>query len=125
MGSLVPIIAVPILFTTAVAAYNAFTSSQQQFRDTLEAVASLKTGQVDALVQSVRADLNSISKGTQGAPSIMHVLQKSAATTAVSLECIAGLHPDPRFHLGQHPDMDYEEVLVLDTRALSSCPRTC
>ena len=50
VGSLVPIIAVPILFTTAIAAYNAFTSSQQQFQATLEAVASLKSGQVEELV---------------------------------------------------------------------------
>ena len=57
VGSLVPIIAVPIVFTTAIAAYNGYTSSQQQFQDTLQAVTSLKAGQMQRLVQTSVTDL--------------------------------------------------------------------
>jgi GAF domain-containing protein/HAMP domain-containing protein len=116
VGSLVPIIAVPIVFTTAIAAYNAFTSSQQQFQDTLEAVASLKAGQVEGLVNEAVGDLNSISSGAAGAPSIMEVLQRGGANDDQVRLFTSLASTQIRDFMTQHPSVNYEEVLVINTK---------
>ncbi len=116
VGSLVPIIAVPILFTTVIAAYNAFTSSQQQFEDTLEAVASLKAGQVQELVQEAVTDLKSISDGPRGAPSIMQVLRRLGSNDEQFRLNASLAATQIRDFITLHPSIDYEEVLVLDAQ---------
>jgi len=116
IGSLVPIIAVPILFTTSIAAFNAFTSSQQQFHNSLEAVSSLKRGQLNAIVQAVFSDLSSIQEGSQGAPNIMHVLQRQGAADDEFRLNASLAATQIRNVIVMHPAGDYEEVLVLDTR---------
>jgi len=114
-GTLVPIIAVPILFTTSIAAYNALTTSQQQFRNSLEAVSSLKLGQLNAIVQAVFADLSSVQRGSQEAPSIMHVLQNLGASDDAYRLNASLAATQIRNVIVMHPSSDYEEVLVLDT----------
>jgi GAF domain-containing protein/HAMP domain-containing protein len=114
-GSLVPIIAVPILFTSAIAAYNALTTSQQQFRSSLEAVASLKSGQLATIVQTIVSDLSSIQEGTQAAPSIMHVLSNPGASDDAYRLNASLAATQIRDFITRHPATDYQEVLVLDT----------
>lgn len=114
VGTLVPIIAVPILLTTTIAAYNAFTTSQQQFVNTLQAVSSLKRSQLDTLARGLFQDISTIQEGSQGAPSILYVLRHpgqddaqyrlSASTAATQIRNVIVLHPSS----------DYDEVLVID-----------
>ncbi|MFH1186236.1 MAG: GAF domain-containing protein [Chloroflexota bacterium] len=113
--SLVPIIAVPILFTTTISAYNALTTSQQQFRNSLEAVSSLKRGQLNAVVQAVFTDLGSIQQGSEQAPSIMHILQRPGAADEDYRLNASVAASQIRNVIVMHPAGDYEEVLVLDT----------
>jgi GAF domain-containing protein/HAMP domain-containing protein len=116
VGSLVPIIAVPVLLTTLIAAYNAFLSSQQQFQNTLEAVASLKAGQLETVAQTAITDLNSIAEGARGAPSIMQVLQR-LGTNDEEFRLNSSLAATQiRDFISRHPGLDYDEILVLDTK---------
>ncbi len=71
--SFIFIIAVPILFTTAISAFNAFTNSQNQFSDTLQAISSLKQDQVDTLLQQVLAQLSTMQQGS-GQSSLLYIL---------------------------------------------------
>jgi GAF domain-containing protein/HAMP domain-containing protein len=114
MGTLVPIIAVPILFTTAIAAFNSLTSSQQQFQDSLQAVSSLKRGQMDAITQAVFADLGSMQEGSQEAPSIMHVLQRIGASDDEYRLNASLAATQLRNIIVMHPTSDYDEVMILD-----------
>lgn len=114
VGSLVPIIAVPILFTTSVSAYNALTTNQQQMGDTLQAVTSLKRGQLDTFVGTVFTELGAIQQGSAEASSIMHVLNRgtdSDETFRLNASVAATLI---RNVISLHPASDYDEVLVLD-----------
>jgi GAF domain-containing protein/HAMP domain-containing protein len=115
VGTLVPIIAVPILFTTSIAAFNALSSSQQQFRNSLEAVSSLKRGQLNTIIEAVFSDLSSIQQGSQEAPSIMHVLQNPGSLDDDYRLNSSIAATQIRNVIVMHPTSDYEEVLILDT----------
>jgi len=58
--SFILIITVPILFITAVSVFNAFTNSQNQFRDTMQAISSLKQDEVDSTIQRASIDLSTL-----------------------------------------------------------------
>jgi GAF domain-containing protein/HAMP domain-containing protein len=114
VGSLVPIIAVPILFTTAIAAYNAFSSGRQQFEDTLEAVTTLKSGQLEDLIQRVVADLGEIAEVPAGTPNVVIVLENPGANDEQSRVIASLAATQIRDFIPQHAGTDYEEILILD-----------
>jgi GAF domain-containing protein/HAMP domain-containing protein len=116
VGTLLPILAVPILFTTVIAALNAFTTSQEQFRNSLEAVSSLKRGQLSDIVREVFSDLSSIQQGGQDAPSIMSLLQRPGANDEEYRLNASLASSQIRNVIVTHPASNYEEVLVLDTK---------
>jgi GAF domain-containing protein/HAMP domain-containing protein len=58
--SFIFIITIPILFITAISVFNAFTNSQNQFRDTFQAISSLKQDELDATVQRASIDLSTL-----------------------------------------------------------------
>jgi GAF domain-containing protein/HAMP domain-containing protein len=112
--SLVPIIAIPILFTTSVAAFNALSTNQQQLRDTLQAVSSLKRGQLDTLVQTVFTELGSVQNRSGEVTSILHVLDRQGESEEDYRLNASIAATEIRNVITLHPASDYEEVLVLD-----------
>ncbi len=74
--SFIFIIAVPVLFITVISVFNAFTNSQNQFRDTLQAISSLKQDEVDATIQRAFIDLSTLQiHYGLNQPSILYVVQ--------------------------------------------------
>ncbi|MFN2119665.1 MAG: hypothetical protein ACK2T0_04695 [Anaerolineales bacterium] len=114
VGSLLPIIAIPIIFTTSVSAFSAVTSNQQQLGDTLQAVASLKRGQLDTITQTILSELASIQNQTGEVTSIQHVLDRTGETDETYRLNASIAATQLRNVIVAHPASDYEEVLVLD-----------
>ena len=112
--SLLPIIAIPILFTTSVAAFSALSTNQQQLRGTLQAVASLKRGQLDGVVQSVFTELSSIQNASGEVTSILHVLDRQGESEEDYRLNASIAATQMRNVITLHPASDYEEVLVLN-----------
>ena len=113
--SFVLIITVPVFVTTAVSAITGLSNSQSQFADSMQAVASLKQGQIDSVVQSMTVELSSLQNGSGPASSILHVLDRGDLNDV-----------DYRLHqsvastllrdvIVRHPASQYQEILVLDT----------
>jgi len=114
VGSLLPIIAIPIVFTTSVAAFSAVSSNQKQLGDTLQAVASLKRGQLDTITQTIFGELASIQNQSGEVTSIQHVLDRTGETDETYRLNASVAATQLRNVIVAHPASDYEEVLVLD-----------
>lgn len=71
--SFIIIITVPIIFTTGISVFNAFTNSENQFADTLQAISSLKQDQMDAVVQAILLEVSTIQQGS-GQASILYII---------------------------------------------------
>ncbi len=123
--SFILIITVPVLFITAVSVFNAFTNSQNQFRDTMQAISSLKQDEVDALVQRATIDLSTLQY--QVGPTQANILyivdhqgENDQLYQANNSQAILNLQ-----NYLSSVQYRYEEVLVLDLTGkvlLSSYP---
>jgi GAF domain-containing protein/HAMP domain-containing protein len=114
VGSLVPIIAVPILFMAAISAYSALTSSQKQVSDTLQAVSSLRRDQVDVVTRTIFTELRSLQEGFGQGASIMHVLNRQAESEEDYRMNASVASTQVRDMIANHPASQYEEVFVMD-----------
>jgi GAF domain-containing protein/HAMP domain-containing protein len=113
-GSLLPIIAIPIIFTTSVSAVSAVTSNQNQLGDTLQAVASLKRGQLDTITHTILGELATIQNRSGEMTSIQNVLDRAGETDETYRLNASVAATQIRNVIVAHPASDYEEVLVLD-----------
>ncbi len=77
------IMAVPVIFTTAISAVTATTNSQVQLRDTLQAMSSLRRLQIDTIVQSIAEEMSPLQQGLNRGRPILHTLNPGAATISV------------------------------------------
>jgi GAF domain-containing protein/HAMP domain-containing protein len=114
VGSLVPIVAIPILFTTSISAFNALTTNQQQFGSTLQAVSSLRKGQLDALQHTVYLELAPLQDGATTASSIVHVIDRQNQSDEEYRLNSSIAATQIRDFIVTHPTSDYEEVMVMD-----------
>lgn len=108
------IMAVPVLFTTGIAAITASTNSQSQFRDSLQAVASLKLDQIDATLQTVQREMSPLQDGSGRAASLVGVLDPASQTPANYSLNVAQARTLLHSLTAQYPASQYEEILVLD-----------
>ncbi|MGE5073698.1 MAG: GAF domain-containing protein, partial [Anaerolineae bacterium] len=108
------IMAVPVLFTTGVAAITAYSNSQAQFRDSLQAVSTLRRVQIDTIVQPIGAELSGLQSGGGRARSILNTLYPGAGSLeayAQNKQAAATLLWN---QITQYPNTNYEELLVLN-----------
>jgi len=123
--SFVFIITIPIIFITTISVYNAFTNSQNQFRDTLQAISSLKQDELDATIQRALIDMRTVQYqyGSNQA-SILYVVEHPGDNDELYQT------NNSRASLGLQDFLNsvqyrYEEALVLDSTGkvlLSSYP---
>ena len=71
--SFIIIITVPIIFTTGISVFNAFTNSENQFADTLQAISSLKQDQMDTVIQGILLELSTMQQGS-GQASVLYII---------------------------------------------------
>ncbi len=111
--SFIFIITVPILFTTAISVFNAFTNSQNQLTDTLQAISSLKQDQVNTILQQVLTSLSTMQQGSSQT-SILYILDHPGANDELyQMNSSLASTRIRDFMAGQ--ENRYEEILVLDT----------
>jgi GAF domain-containing protein/HAMP domain-containing protein len=114
VDSFIFIIAVPILFITVISVFNAFTNSQNQFRDTLQAISSLKQDEVDSTIQRASIDLSTLQfQYGLNQPSILYVVQHQGDNDQIYQTNYARASLSLRDYLNS-VQYRYEEALVLD-----------
>ena len=110
--SFIFIITVPIIFTTAISVYNAFTNSQNQFQDTLQAVSSLKQNQLDNTIQQALVELSTLQQGS-GQASILYLVEHQGNNDQL-YQMNRSLAAIRIRDFMVREENRYEEVLVLD-----------
>ena len=114
--SFVLIITVPVVFATAISAFTAYSNSQSQFGDSLQAITSLKQGQIDTTVQAIALQMSSLQQGTGKASSVLHVLERGDQTDETYRLNLSIASTILRDLIVQYPASHFEEVLVLDPK---------
>ncbi len=108
------IMAVPVVFTTAISAVTASTNSQAQLHDTLQAVSSLRRVQIDSIVQSIAQEMSGLQQGlNQGRP-ILHTLYPGAVNISVYETERKAATELLKAQMTQFPGTDYQEVLAMN-----------
>ena len=110
--SFIFIITIPILFTTAISAYNAFTNSQSQFSDTLQSISSLKQDQFNSYLQQIVAELGTMQQGS-GQSSLLYILEHQNTNDVLYKMNSTIASTSIRDFLVKEENR-YEEFLVLD-----------
>ncbi|HEX8993395.1 MAG TPA: GAF domain-containing protein [Anaerolineales bacterium] len=113
--SFVLIMAVPVIFTTAISATTAYTNSQDQFAATLGSLTSLKRGQIESAMHGIELEMSSLQQGTGYASSILQVLAPGADTPEVFAQHVTSAETVLHGLMLQYPSSHYEEVFVMDT----------
>jgi GAF domain-containing protein/HAMP domain-containing protein len=114
--SFVLIMAVPVLFTTAVAAVSAFTNSQAQFSDSMQAVATLKHDQIQTTTQAVAAQLSALQRGSGKAVILQDVLSPEGISQESYQQNLSAASTLLRDFISQYPASAYEEVFLMDVQ---------
>ena len=120
--------AVPVLFTTGISAVSAFSNSQEQFSNSLQAVSSLKQDDLESMIEAIAVQMGPLQDGGGTATNLTHVLDPagfSAETLRLDLSTSA---TTLRNLIDQYPATDYEETFIMDLRGnvvLSSSNKTC
>ena len=112
--SFVLIIAVAILFTTAVSAVNAFTDSRKQYSDSLQAMTALKQAQIQSTVNDIAAQMSVPERGLSTGHTLLEVLEPAGLTPAEYSTAVSGATNLMSDLIVQYPASDYEEVLLVD-----------
>lgn len=115
-------LAIPVLFTTAVSATTAYTNSETQFGDSLKAVTALKSDQLAATLRGVQLEISTLQDGSGRAASLVGALQPEGQTPVNYSFSFTQAGTLLHYLTVQYPGSHYEEALALDLqgRALVS-----
>jgi GAF domain-containing protein/HAMP domain-containing protein len=108
--------AVPVLFTTGISAVSAFSNSQEQFSNSLQAVSSLKRDDLESMIEAITVQMSPLQDGGGKASNLAHVLDPaglSAETLRLDLSTSA---TTLRNLIDQYPATQYEETFIMDLR---------
>ena len=108
------ILAVPVLFTTAISATTAYTNSREQFAASIQAVTSLKRDQINSTVGGILVQTSTLQQGSERAASVLHVLSPAGQEDASYRLNVSAARTLMRDVMAQYPSSRYEEILVLD-----------
>ena len=108
------IMAVPVLFTSAISAVTAYTNSQAQFRASLQAVSSLKKAQIDAVVHPIQAELTGLQDGAARARTILHTLYPGTESLSAFASDKAAASTLLWSQVTQYPSTGYEELFAMN-----------
>ncbi len=114
--SFVLIITIPILFTTAISASTAFTNSETQFNDSLQAITSLKQGETERIVRTMWSQMSDLQQGSMAGASLVHVLYPAGQSEEAYRMEVSGASTTLRNLMVRYPASQYEEVALLDVR---------